>query len=284
MVALAALTLGFVADGVAAGLEDEPPSLAEVPYADIELFSTEIVLPEGKPIVYLVASSEGVYQCTDSTQELLWSGRAYDVLSLPDREQVVISARYDDEVILYHPDFQLTFPADGPVDCEVDGTTLVVVQNGSNEVVAYDMNTGDTLWRVGGFSNLYDVALLSDGGFVVADSGNGRVVEFDADRQQVAEYTDLGFPSSLEVLPNGNLQVTTYHAGGVIELERGSGHIVKGLSIDGTVFRAVRDADGGTLVFEGERSEGVSQLHWFDADGEKLGSMPIHAGTDFDLR
>ena len=233
----------------------------------------------------LVSSHNGVYLSTrDGDSRLIYSARAYDTLQLPSGDMFV-SERYRNRVVRLNAEGQTLYEleAQGPVDCELaaDGT-LVVVQNGSGEVVGMDAESGEVRWRLGGFSNHYDVSLTPGGEMLVADSGNGRVLRYDAERTLVAEYGGLGFPNTVEALSNGNTLVTTYHDKGILELDR-AGNVVNEFEIGGTVFRAQRLLDGRTLVFEGERGDGQSLLHVFAADGTPLGVRSAPRGTDFEL-
>lgn len=278
---VAALALGC---GVAAVLLGGDPPEARAGDAGWEPAAVEASTPlsASTPLpAFCVSSHAGVFRSQGGELVQVWPGVAYDTLAVG--ETSFVSARYEDRVVWAYEGQELaSFPAAGPVDCELQGETLIVVANGSGELLGIDLETHEVSWRLGGFSNHYDVALTPEGGFAVADSGNGRVVEFDANREQIAEYGGLGFPSSLEVLPNGNLQVTTYHSGEVLELVRGSGEEVRRLRIEGTVFRALRLDDGRTLVFEGERGDGESRLHLFDAAGEPVEVSAVPAGVDLE--
>lgn len=184
----------------------------------------------------------------------VWEGEPYDARLLPDG-RVLVAERWKGRVVMLDRQRKVVFEKSGfdePVDVEMDRDgSIVVVAKGSGEVVGLDPATGAVRWRRAGFTTPFDVECLPDGGLLVADSGAGRVVELDRSGDVRRVVGGLGFPNTVEKLANGGFLTTTWSGGEVVEVDA-NGKIVCRWNVGGTVYRAVRRADGTTLVALGE--------------------------------
>lgn len=198
----------------------------------------------------------------------IWEGDAYDARYLPDG-RILVADRWGDRVLWLDADFRPHVLRAGlrrPVDVEraADGTIVVVSEEG-NEVLGLDPETGATRWRRGGFSSPFDALPIEDGGLLVADSGNGRIVQLDARGTIVRQVGGLGFVNAVELLDDGGMLATNWTGGELIAIDS-AWEVTKRVYVGGTLYRAARNDEGVTLVYDG----GGARLVLYDSDGKPL--------------
>lgn len=230
-------------------------------YADRALLSIDRKYGKPKELGLYLRESDG------STLRI-WKGEPYDARALFDRT-ILICERWENRITWIDLSGQVLFQKSGisrPVDIEMNSDgIIVVVANGTNEVLGVDPEDGRIAWRRGGFHNPFDVELLDDGGLLVADSGNGRVVKLDSAGRVKKVFGGLGFPNTAEQLEGGGILVTNWDGGEIIELDA-EGNRVWRAKVGGVLYSSERRPDGVTIVCDG----GGGHLIFLDRRGRRI--------------
>jgi len=103
---------------------------------------------------------------------------------------------------------------------------------------------GEILRSIGGHRTPFDARRRANGNIVVADSGNNRIVEYDAQGVLLRQTPGLKFPNSLYLYPGGRTLFTTYVNGSVGELDA-EGNLMWERQIGGTLYSV--EPEGDTL-------------------------------------
>ena len=255
------------------------PSLAFVPAQEAEtelpdLLPDELLICRDRKVARGV--EVGLYLRDDEGgMHRVWDGEPYDALWLLDKSVMVVD-RYAGKVTHLSKDFEplkVISGFDEPVDVERNSEGhWIVVENRKGQVVAVDPLTEKRLWAREGFSNPFDAAVLADGGILVADSGNDRIVRLDAQGKQVGLWSKIDFPNTVEACEDGGFVCTDW-TGGNVRRYGSNGKLRWRTGVGGTLQSADERPDGRFVVTEGYSGK----VYYLDPKGvlERTESFPL---------
>jgi len=203
-----------------------------------------------------VARGDGIglwYRDLEGRMTRVWDGEPYDSLWLLDRSVMVVE-RWKGRVVHLSPEFEELRSIDGfttPVDVERGRNGLwIVVEHRPGRVVGVDPETGERVWTRTGFDGPFDATPLADGGLLVADSGNDRIVRLDADGRPVRTWTGIDFPNVVEPTSDGGFLVANW-TGGEVRRFDAAGLLSWHRRVGGTLQSAEERPDGRITVSDG---------------------------------
>lgn len=150
-----------------------------------------------------------------------------------------------------------------PVDVAISGNLLYVCDRAGGSIAVLDKTTGEELRRVGALGSdegeLYmptNLALGAGGSLYVTDSGNARVLQFDAEGRYLRQYSSRGLSVGLLARPKG------------IAVDRSGRLYVVDASFENV---QIFDPDGKLLLFFGAPGNGPGGIN-----------LPVKVVIDYD--
>lgn len=121
-----------------------------------------------------------------------------------------------------------------------NGDVVLITSTGQLTRIDPVKQTNVKSFQVGNLGTLYgSIDVLPDGGVLVPDYMQNRVVEYDADGKQRKQFGGVSWPNSVMRLPNGNTLVSSQNARTIVEFDR-TGTEVMRITTNNTVFNARR--------------------------------------------